>query len=100
MDNEKFIGKHVIVRSHMAGVFFAILLAKNGQELTLGNARKFYYFSGANTVEDLADKGALNIEECKLTVAIDEIMISDYVQILPCTPKAIKQINSIPVWKA
>lgn len=92
------IGKHVIVRSNLAGVFFGKLIAKEGDELTLQNARKFYYFSGANTVEDLADKGALNVSACKLTVSASEIVISKFEQILPCTKTAIEQINSIPVW--
>ena len=34
------IGKHVIVRSNLAGVFFGILIDKQGTELTLKNARK------------------------------------------------------------
>lgn len=93
------IGKHVIVRSDMAGVFFGILTKKEGTELTLKNARKFYYFSGANTVEDLANQGALNKENCKMTVAVDEIVISNFEQLLPCTKESIKQNNSIPEWK-
>lgn len=93
------IGKHVIVRSNMAGVFFGILTKKEGTELTLKNARKFYYFSGANTVEDLANQGALNKEDCKMTVAVDEIVISNFEQLLPCTKESIKQNNSIPEWK-
>lgn len=92
------IGKHVIVRSNLAGVFFGILINKEGDELTLSNARKFYYFSGANTVEDLASQGALNKENCKLTVEIEEIVISKFEQILPCTTKAISQIKTIPIW--
>lgn len=93
------IGKHVIVRSNLAGVFFGKLIAKEEDELTLANARKFYYFSGANTVEDLATQGALKVNECKLTTEVKEIVISKFEQILPCTKKAIIQINSIPVWK-
>lgn len=92
------IDKYCIVRSNLAGVFFGILTAKNGDELTLKDARKFYYFSGANTVEDLAYQGALNPANCKLTVTVDEIVISKFEQLLPCTAKAIKQIKSIPVW--
>lgn len=93
------INKHVIVRSDKAGVFFGILKVKNKTELTLTKARKFYYFSGANTVEDLAITGALNKENCKMTVEVSEIIISDYCQILPCSKEAIKQNQSIPVWK-
>jgi hypothetical protein len=92
------IGKHVIVRSNLAGVFFGILTNKEGDELTLSNARKFYYFSGANTVEDLANAGALNVNNNKLTVEIEEIVISKFEQILPCTKQAVIQIKSIPTW--
>ena len=92
------IGKHVIVRSNLAGVFFGILTAKDGDEVTLSNARKFYYFSGANTVEDLANQGALNVSNCKLTTEINIIIISKFEQILPCTKKAISQIKTIPIW--
>lgn len=93
------IGKYVIVRSNLAGVFFGILAKKNKTELTLKNARKFYYFSGANTVEDLATQGALNKENCKMTTEVEEIVISDYCQILPCSKEAITQNKSIPIWQ-
>ena len=93
------IGKHVIVRSNLSGMLFGILTAKNGTELTLKNVRKFYYFSGANTCEDLATQGALNKENCKMTVEIEEMVISEYCQILPCTKQAIAQNKSIPIWK-
>lgn len=99
MNKSNLIGKHVIVRSNLAGVFFGILTNKEGDELTLSKARKFYYFSGANTVEDLATTGALNKENCKMTVEIEEIVISKFEQILPCTKEAIKQNQSIPIWK-
>lgn len=96
--SNSLIGKHVIVRSNLAGVFFGILTEKSGDELTLKNARKFYYFSGANTVEDLAQFGAQNTNNCKLTVSVNQIVISKFEQILPCTKQAINQNNSIPVW--
>ena len=96
--NSTLLNKYVIVRSNLAGVFFGILINKDGDELTLKNARKFYYFSGANTVEDLATQGALNIEKCKLTVEVEEIVISKFEQILPCTKNAINQIKTIPIW--
>jgi hypothetical protein len=92
------IGKYVIVRSNLAGVFFGILTHKEGDELTLSKARKFYYFSGANTVEDLAAQGALNVDNCKLTTEVDTIVISKFEQILPCTKKSINQNKSIPIW--
>jgi len=99
MKKTNFLNKHVIVRSNLAGVFFGILTKKEGDEITLKNARKFYYFSGANTVEDLATQGALNSSNCKFTCEVSEIVISKFEQILPCTQAAIDQNKSIPVWK-
>lgn len=96
---ENLIGKYVIVRDNMAGVFFGILEKKEGTEITLKDARKFYRYAGANTVEDLADKGAMGVEDCKLTVSVRQIVLSNYCQILPCTEKAITQNSTIPVWK-
>lgn len=95
---KNLIGKHVIVRGDKAGVFFAILKEKNGQELTLQKARKFYRWDGANTVEDLAVKGSGKKDYCRLTVEVEEMEISGYCQILPCTDEAIKNIKSIETW--
>lgn len=99
MKTQTLIGKNVIVRSNMAGIFFGILAKKTGQELTLQKVRKFYYFSGANTVEDLATQGALNPDNCKLTSEVDELVISEYVQIIPCTKQAITNNKNIKTWK-
>ena len=96
--SDPLIGKHVIVRSNLAGVFFGKLEAKDGEELTLSKARKLYYFSGANSVEDLANQGALNSSNCKITAPVDIIVISKFEQLLPCTKDSINQLNSIPIW--
>jgi len=98
MTQSNLIGKYVIVRSNLAGVFFGILAAKEGDELTLTNARKFYRFSGANTVEDLAVNGAQNPDGCRFTVEVESIVISKFEQILPCTKKAVNQNKSIKIW--
>lgn len=69
-------GSYVIVRSNMAGVFAGEFESKNGTEVTLENARKIYYWQGANTVEDIAISG-LNVEQSKITVEVPEIIIDD-----------------------
>jgi hypothetical protein len=98
MENQ--IGKKVIVRSDMAGVFFGTLVAKNGLEVQLSNARKLYYWSGANTVEDLADKGVADPANCKFTITVNESTISNYAQIITCTEKAISNIENVKIWRA
>jgi hypothetical protein len=96
---KNLIGKYVIVRDDKAGVFFGILSKKENTELTLTKARKLYYWSGANTVEQLAVEGVQNPDSCKFTQIVDIIVLSNYNQILPCTDNAIYNLNSIRTWK-
>ena len=94
------LGKYVIVRSDKAGVFFGILENKEGLELTLVNVRKIYYWSGANTVEDLAIQGVKNPNNCKITNTVEKLVLSSYDQIIPCSELAISNLKEVFVWKA
>jgi UDP-N-acetylglucosamine enolpyruvyl transferase len=93
------IGKYVIVRADKAGVFFGKLIAKNDLEVQLTDCRKLYYWSGANAVEQIAMEGVKNIDDCKFTIIVDEVTISNYIQIITCTDIAVNNINSVPIWK-
>ena len=97
MENQ--VGKRVIVRADKAGVFYGTLSQKNGLEVQLTNARKLYYWSGANTVEQLAKDGVKKPEECKFTDYNEESTISNYVQIITCTEKSIQSIEGVQLWK-
>ena len=44
---ESNIGKKVIIRGDRSGVEFGTLVAQNGREVTLKNARRIWYWSGA-----------------------------------------------------
>lgn len=93
------IGKYVIVRADRAGVFFGILESKNGQEVTLKDVRKIYYWDGACAVEQLAVDGTNRPEKCKLTVVVDSIAVEGVIQVLPCTDKSIESLKNVKEWK-
>jgi hypothetical protein len=97
MENQ--LGKKVIVRADKAGVFYGTLIKKEGLEVQLNNARKLYYWSGANTVEEIALKGVNNPSACKFTVVVEECTVSNYIQIITCTKEAIDNIESVQEWK-
>jgi len=97
MENQ--IGKKVIVRADKAGVFFGTLISKNGLEVQLNNARKLYYWSGANTIEQIALEGVKRPEDCKFTVIVNESTISNYIQIITCTKEAINSLENVKIWK-
>ena len=94
-----FKGKRVIVRGDRSGVFYGTLADRNGQEVELMDCRRIWYWDGAASISQLAKDGTKAPENCKFTVYVDEIMITDAIEIIPCTEKAIGSIEGVVSWK-
>ncbi len=93
------IGKKVIIRGDRSGVEFGTLVAQEGQEVTLKNARRIWYWAGAASLSQLAKDGTSKPSDCKFTVYVDSITILDAIEIIPCTGKAIESIEGVKEWK-
>ena len=90
--------KKVIVRGNYSGVFFGELVERNGREVKLENCRRLWYWDGAASISQLAINGTTNPCECKFTVTVPEIEILDAIEIIPCSDKSVKSIESVSVW--
>ena len=95
---EKFIKKYVIVRCDRAGVFAGVLKEREGQEVTLTDCRRLWYWDGAASISQLAVDGTVKPRNCKFTVTVDEITLLDAIEIIPCTEKAEKSIRGVSTW--
>ena len=91
--------KYYIIRGDRSGVFFGQIAGRNGQEVELRNVRKLWYWNGACAVEQLVVDGVTNPSDCKFTVVVPEMVVTDAIQILPCSDKATKIIGEVKVWK-
>lgn len=96
---ETNIGKKVIIRGDRSGVEFGTLVAHNGREVTLHDARRFWSWEGAASLSQLATDGTSKPEECKFTVRVKSITILDAIEIIPCTDKAIESIEGVKEWR-
>ena len=94
MDNQYYI-----VRGDRSGVFFGQVTARNDQEVELRNVRKLWYWDGACAVEQLAVDGVTAPANCKFTVVVPEMTITDAIQIVPCSERAVKALSGVRVWK-
>lgn len=94
MENQKFI-----VRSDKAGVFFGEIKERNGDEVTMTNVRRIWYWSGAASLSQLAVDGVSKPKDCKFTVYVKEMIILGIIEIIPCTEEAIKSIEGVEEWK-
>ena len=91
--------KYVIVRTHSAGVFAGHLKSRNGKEVILQDARRLWYWEGASSISQMAMEGTSKPEKCKFPVIVDEVILTEAIEILAVTDKARKNIAGVPVWK-
>ncbi len=94
------IGKYVIVRTYSAGVFFGLLQAREGKEAVIRNARRLWRWAGAASLSQLAQSGTTKPDECKFPEPVDEIFVTEVIEILATTEAAQASIEAVPVWKA
>ena len=94
-----FVGKKVIVRGDRSGVFFGTLVAREDREVELSDCRRIWYWDGAASISQLAVDGPSKPRSCKFTVTVSQIIITDAIEIIPCTDVAAKRIEDVPVWK-
>ncbi len=96
---ETNIGKKVIIRGDRSGVEFGTLVAHNGSEVTLHNARRIWYWEGAASLSQLATDGTSKPDSCQFTIRQKSITILDAIEIIPCTDKAIESIEGVKEWR-
>lgn len=90
---------YFIVRGKDSGVFFGNIKERNGQEVTMTNVRRLWYWDGAASISQLAQEGTVNPSSCKFTVTVDEITVLDAIEIDKCTDEAIANIKAVAEWK-
>lgn len=91
--------KKCIIRCNRSGVFYGEIESRNGQEVTMRNARCLWYWDGAASLLQLAKDGTSEPRNCRFTVYVDELTVVDAIEILPCTDKAITSIEGVSEWR-
>lgn len=91
--------KYVIIRTQNAGVFAGYLKERNGECVTLKNARRMWYWSGACSLSQLAMEGTKKVSECKFPCEVDSIELTQVIEIVDCTEEARLSIKSVAIWK-
>ena len=89
---------YVIVRGDKSGVFAGYLESRNKQEVILLNARRIWYWDGANSLSQLAMEGTSKPENCKFPIEIKKLQILDAIEVIECTEKSRESINNVKVW--
>lgn len=91
---------YYIVRANGPGVLFGKIESRNGDEITMTDVRKLWYWSGACAVEQLALEGIKRPSDCKFTVTVPEMTIFNALQIIKCTAEAVASLKAVAEWKS
>ena len=89
---------YVIVRTTSAGVFAGYLESREGKEVVLINARRLWYWKGACSLSQLAMEGVKYPSECKFPIEVDNVLLTEAIEILDVTEEARLSIKSVKVW--
>lgn len=88
-----------IVRCYGAGVFFARVESLKGKTARLRDARRLWYWDGAASLSQLAIEGVKAPQNCKFTVTVPAMTVTQVLEVIPCTDEAVASINGVDVWK-
>jgi len=90
---------YAVIRTYSAGCFSGYVKERKGKEGTILKARRFYYWSGAATLSQLAMEGIKNPEKCKFPCEVEELQLTDIIEVIPTTEQSKKSINDVKIWK-
>ena len=95
MDNQQYY----IIRTDRAGVFFGRIKERNGNEATLTDVRRLWYWDGAASLSQLAVEGVSKPRNCKFTVTVPEMTVLGVIELIPCSSGAVDSIMAVSVWR-
>ena len=91
--------KYYLIRTEDTSVYFGRITEKAGQEVTMTECRCIWYWSGAASLNQLANEGVKNPDDCKFTVTVDSLTALGVVEILLCTHDAVNNIKAVKEWR-
>ena len=91
--------KYCVIRTYSAGCFAGYVKERNGKEGTILKARRLYYWSGASTLSQLAMEGVKKPTECKFPCEVEELELTEIIEVITATEEAKKSINNVEIWQ-
>lgn len=91
--------EYVLVRTYSAGVHAGYLKRREGKEVELLNARRFWQWYGAASLSQLAQSGTSQPDKCKFPEEVDRIILTEAIEIANVTNKAKETFDKVGIWK-
>ena len=88
-------GKYCILRTYSAGVHFGTVVdhSEDYKAVLLKDCRRLWKWNGAKTLHEVSKNG-VESSTSKISEVITEILITEVIEIIPCTEDAIKTLEA------
>lgn len=91
--------QYCVVRTYSAGVFAGYVKSRVDKEVHMVEARRLWYWDGAASLSQLAMEGVKKPENCKFPCAVDSIILTEAIEIIPATEAARESIQDVKIWE-
>jgi hypothetical protein len=88
---DDLIGTMVVIRTYSAGVHFGTLVAVDGRKVKLTDARRIWYWKGANTLNEIATVG-VDIAKSKVSAPASKIVLTQAIEVMAMEPAAVTNL--------
>ena len=88
------IGQHCVVRTYTAGVHIGEVVAKDGTNVLLKDARRLWSWKGAFTLSEVATDGVSKTGS-RISVALPLIELTQAIELIPTTEKARTKFDAV-----
>ena len=85
-----------LVRSYDAGVYFGTVTKVDGETVRIENVRNIWSWDGASCLSQVANDG---IKDGQVSPVVGSMVLNRCCQIIPCSDKAIANLEKQRAWK-
>ena len=93
------LSDYCVVRTYSAGVFVGKIKERKDKEVFLTDSFMIYKWVGAASLSQLAMEGVKDPDQCKFTMTVPERILTEVIEIIPCSIEGIKNLMSVKRWK-
>ena len=92
------IGKRCLIRTYASGVHFGTLVAQDGRQVELSDARRLWRWFAKDgiSLSEISQNGIVP-SKSRIAQAVPAITVLDALEIIPCSDAAIASIDSAKV---
>ena len=88
--------QYCVIRTYSAGVHIGYIKTHEGQQVELIDSRRLWHWSKAASLSQVAVEGC---ESEKFAMVVPSIILTDVIEIIPCSEQSKFILEVIPEWK-